>query len=282
MTPKSSTRGKKEGAPPRVRMRREVPERNGPLRSRSIFDPMAGFGQAAGSGQTTAAGSPRPGEERVERVVNTAYRVCEEHLRRGREAAARQREHFVPKEAPRYDRSDPYDDLRRRSRQVWDSMYHSMYDLMNLWMEMVAPFLPSDTTRPWSAPQPEPPREYRAGGSSDPATEDFDRAAGPAERLAATLQVSSKLPVRATVEVQADAVLHDCLLNKLRQIDGGQIFPFAGSGTIKVDASGRVHLVLTVPDGQQPGTYLQELWDDQHHEPVGTVTITVYSLPTAH
>lgn len=277
MKPKSPARGKKEGVPPRVRMRREAPERNGPLRSRSIFDPGAGFGQAAGSGQATAAGSPRPGAERVDRVVNTAYRVCEEHLRRGREAAARQREHFAPKEAPRYDRSDPYDDLRRRSGQV----FSSMYDLMNLWMELVAPFLPAGSPSPWSAPRPEPPREYRAGGSSDPAAEDFDCAARPAERLAATLQISSKLPVRATVEVQADAALDDCLLNKLRPIDGNQTFPFAGSGTMTVDTSGRVHLLLTVPAGQQAGTYLQELWDDQHPGPVGTVTITVYSLPQA-
>lgn len=266
MKPKRPTASKKAGAPQRIRMRREAPERDGPVRSRSLFDPAAGFGPAAGSGQTAAAGGPRPGAEWVDRAVNTAYRVCEEHLRRGREAAARHREHFAAQEAPRYEPRDPYDDRRRRSGQVWDSMYHSMYDMMNLWMEVIAPFLPA------GAPGP---------GSSRPGPVDPDRAARPAPRLAATLQISSKLPVRAVVDVQTDAELHDCWLNELRRIDGDKTFPFAGSGTIQVDAYGRLKLLLTVPDGQPPGTYLQELWDEQHHDPVGTVTITVYSIPTA-
>lgn len=276
MKEKNTASSTKKGGQPRTRMRREPPERNGPIRSRSIFNPAAGFGQSA------AAGRPCSGSEPVDRAVNTAYRVCEENLRQGWEAAARHREYFATKEVPgpgpmpRYEKSDPYDDMRRRSEQLWSGMYHNMYNMLNLGLEMLAPFLPAGA--PWPTqqhrgpgndPRAAWPTESRATDCSYPGRAEPRPAAPSAEPRCVLLRLVSKLPVRVVVEVERLATNYVFPLKPMRG--------FEGSGQVKVDASGRVELQLAVPDGQRPGTYAQELWDNQHHTKVGTVKIIIDS-----
>lgn len=115
-------------APARPRLKRDAPRRSGPIRDMSRAfrtpDPPPGVGPEAPGEATEGAAE----QGVVESAVATAYKVFEEYMQRGRQAAYRQKRADESGGAMRSDRIDP----ASMAMRYW----------VEMWQAFMAPFMP--------------------------------------------------------------------------------------------------------------------------------------------
>jgi hypothetical protein len=232
------------------RISRPIPERTAPLRD------------LRGVWAATTPAPPSAGDV-AERTVDSAYRVLDEHLRRGRDSARRWSPPD-PRETPASERRTAVDDMA----SLFADAAHALFDV-----------LAGATRGAWRRADP-PPDERVAPRAAEPAPP--VRRDEPAEAPPVDLPVSIPAPaitivVRAAAPVEVALDLHELPAHGLLV---GDLCPLAGSHPPLTRASverrpAGLRLHLDVPAGQPAGTYAGPVHDAVSGAPTGTLRVTI-------
>jgi hypothetical protein len=227
---------------PRNRVRRTPPERTGPLRNMAAM-----FRAEPSMGPASASPAGAPGGS-VEHAVDTAYRVLEEHLQRGRQAASQRPRAPLPglPEAPAN-----LQGVARGALHLWGG-------LLSTWVEVARPLVPPALRSAWRGPP----------GSAEAA------APSPAARPL-SVELSSSRPVEVELDLPASADPSRLSVEPLRALDGAAA-PLAVS-LLQAAGGARARLRLEVPSTQPPGTYFTLIRDMQQGETRGSLLVRVLS-----
>lgn len=202
----------------------------------------------------------------VERAVDTAYRVLEEHLQRGREAASQRARAPLPglPEAPAN-----LQGLARGALQLWGG-------LLSTWVDVASPLVPPALRSAWRGPQGS--REAAAPMPAPAPAPVQAATAAPAPSPAArplSVELSSSRPVEVELDLPASADPSRLSVEPLRALDGAAA-PLAVS-LLQAAGGGRARLRLEVPPTQPPGTYFTLIRDMQQGETRGSLLVRVLS-----
>ena len=277
-----------------VRLRRPVPEREHPVRAAATMFRPAGPARAA----TDAGPAPTSGPTRgfAERGVDNAYRVLDEYLRRGREAAraheARSTEGdgMNTNERAHDGRADgatstastastmSVPDLTRKIVRAWS-------DMLYVWVDLVGPL--AERVVADGAARPQGPdsawaREDAAwrevaptdGGGSASGSHAAAHAEDGAGGLSIEVEVSSDKPARVQLDLARATSTSALSVPALQSVDGADAPTIAGA-TLAPGEDGALALVIAVPPGQPAGTYTAAVFDRTSKRAVGTVTLTL-------
>lgn len=237
------------------RYRRSAPERARPLRHTALA-----FGAVSGAPGGPTPAKPDGAEPGVlERAVQLAYKVCDEYLRGGLDAAASLR-------------PDP----SKARETMADETPNPMAMMMSLWTQMGRLWL--------GAVMP-----YMGGMGQgtdifgNPLGAGFAGAAGPAGAVPVssapvpvdvTVRVTSARPVVVQVQLADRAKTANLTINALKSIEGAE--KGALSAVYIEELRYGVRVNVTVPTDQATGTYRGTFTDAITREPRGTLTITVH------
>lgn len=210
--------------------------------------------------------APAPPNDSVERAVDTAYRVLEEHLQRGRQAASQRPQAPVQglPEAPANLQA-----LARGALQLWGG-------LLSTWVDVASPLVPpalrsalrgpqgsAEAAPPMPAPTPAPAPVAAAAPASSPAARPL------------SVELSSSRPVEVELDLPASADPSRLSVEPLRALDGAAA-PLAVS-LLQAAGGARARLRLEVPPTQPPGTYFTLIRDMQQGETRGSLLVRVLS-----
>ena len=244
-------------SPARPRRKRVPPERSGPVRNPVVSKPPdptnarstpgvgAAFGATVDEGLRTAERlaefSSAAVRGAVECGVQTAYTVIDEYMRRGHEAAGRNRERSNG-------RGEMNDD--RQNFGNWSAAWGPMSPLMaqwtsamRMWAEAWSTFVPGVASQqPWN---------FGAMGFAPPST----TAATPK----VSVQVSSQYPTEVTASVYPGADAMTLAAEPLQMPDGSGAPSLVG---VAITCSpGCVRVSVTVPSDQPAGCYVGAIND---------------------
>lgn len=248
---KSGANGKAAVKP---RVKREPPLRGGPVRNVTMAF-RSPESAAPESGAASSAPPPVEGPRGVvEQAVATAYRVFEEYMQRGRQAAHRQ--HQTEETGGPMRQQDP----AAMAMQYWTNMAQT-------WFGAMAPFMA------WGMPgMPGAGRTWDQGGpmaGAPPATT-------VGHRLALAVEVTSPHPTEVRVS------LHDqrSALKPLRvqdlETDGGEKLP---SSAIHFEPAGYyLRVRVQVPEHTPPGVYSGPIIDKERSG-VGKLEVVIHRRP---
>jgi hypothetical protein len=237
--PDPSANGSAQVAP---RIQRPVPERFGPLRS-----PAHAFRSAKPN--TNGHAAKESTKSVVASAVESAYRVYDEYLKLGYEAAAQRygaRDRRAPMDPKPYDRS--------ASATQWMDLWQDMY---RQWLSAVAPFMgispasarggPFDPGSPWPS-MPWMPQQP-AGGN------EVELEIDAAQRVRVSLHLVRKSPGPLRVTLQREAG------------EGQLVFEFEST-----------NIRLQLDTVHAPGTY-GGIVRDARGDQVGMLTIQLFAAP---
>jgi hypothetical protein len=231
-----------------TRIRRPTPERTAPIR-----DVRGAWG-----GEDPPA---RPPGDVAEQVVDSAYRVLDEHLRRGRDSARRWSPPVAPADEPPPGRRSAVDDVAR----MWADAAHAMFDVMagvtrGAWTRGERPDEPRATVdEPPPRPEPAPARPPRP---ADPPA--------PAPAIAVVLHASVPVEVELDLrELPPAGVIAGDLLPQ----DDPSRPPLTTASVERV--AGGVRLRLAVPAGHPPGAYAGTIHDAASGAASGVLRVVV-------
>jgi hypothetical protein len=230
------------------RLRRPFPERTGPIRcvgalargaatgaGASAREPGPGTAEKAGAGAEPEAGR---GEGGAPSAVDLAYRVIEDTMRQGQEAARQIATGLTGGLAA------PGSFQALTERLVRDGL---------VWIESLAKL--------WAAVDPP-----EAPGA----------VASPSGRGGVRVRVASRAPAEVTVELRPGALGRDLAVHALRGPDAAAP-PIEAVSFQRVEESGSWYLVVRVPDGQPPALYSGVVYDSADGGVLGTVAVRVDS-----
>lgn len=249
------------------RIKRPKLERNQPIRSWStLFD-------VPGAEATQADSKPGPAAHQahgvslndvVSRSVDLGYRVVDEYIRRGQQAARRINERSYDVQAITGD----VQELGVRTLQ-----YAS--DFAALWLDLVQrAATDSALFRPQAAAD-----STKAPAADDAAKEDSPRAApGPAtervQPVRVKIEVAAAQPTEVTLDLRPDATDCQLIVHALRAVDPDK--PRLSDVGIRAGADGEpATLWIRVPPGQPAGVYSGVIVDGQSSRPVGTLSLRI-------
>jgi hypothetical protein len=224
------------------RIRRPKPERKGPIRggTASLFGPPGA--PSGGDAGDEERGGPA---EAVARAVDLGYRVVDDYIRQGQNAAR-----LVGRRS--YGPGAMANDLQDMAARF---MQYGA-ELMDVWMQLLGQAAAGQAARPGNAP---------AGGRSEPRPTAERR--GTASRVIVAIE-SSQL---AEVEVDLDAPDGGRLaVQELQSLGGGP--SISGAAFEGVDPP---RLRIRVPDDHPPGTYCGLVLDVDSSLPAGSVVVRV-------
>ncbi len=245
-------------AQPRERVRRQTPAREHPVRgAATMFRPA----------ESGPAGESRATDGAVERAVDGAYRILEEHLRRGREAARTQGAPTPMKNAPNLDSQD----VARKLTRYWS-------DMMFMWLELVTPLVGAATERVRGPAETWPADDQGWREVSEPP--EPTRRAGPASRAATpAFEVDLNAAQGARVRLTFDRPPAARLGVKKLRTDDDEETELKATATLEADAQGVLRLVLTLAGTQPAGTYVAAVFDRDTKAPCGTLTLELRAAP---
>jgi hypothetical protein len=232
----------------RERMRRDDPERTGPVRSWSKLYHASDPREAA-DGAASADGAER---DVVAQGVGLGYRVIEEQIRQGQRVAEQI-------SAASYSPSAIGGDMREASER----MVRYSADLLALWFDFVNSTMANgELMRNFSA---------SLQGARPPA-----EATGPAAAASTSVAVElcSIRPVRVTLDLKAHAAGRSLATHGLRAADIDKP-PLTEVGFERAADAAPLVLRLRVPETQPPGLYTGVVIDKQSGELLGTLTAQV-------
>lgn len=241
------------------RIRRMPPERTGPIRNATamfrpneLIPPRLPPTPNPRHPETDAS----PVGSRVESAVNTAYRVLDDALSRGREAARRH--------SRASSNALPANGRRGDFKRLSEDAVRLCSDIMTSCLDFVEP-LARTVARPFQ-PEPKPEQPSLAISSGLPSS------GGP---LRVALDVSSPMPIEVFLDISPGAEVARLAVQDLRSLEGSSNNSITG---IRFDlADGRSpRLRVRVSSGQPAGTYLGFLYDTQTAEPRGSLRVVLH------
>src|SRR5271163_2533762 len=232
-------------------LRREEPERTGPIRNFSGLYQMSGLNTGSPSplGPSSSDGSSdvSPGDRREE-SVGLAYSVIEKHISDGKRNAGQ----FNNKPYNTNTLTDGLQDVLERT-------IRSQIELLPGWIDALGSAFRIEPSR-----LPYPP--------ASPAKSQFNGAAKQASRPV-SIEVTSIRPVRVSInfsesgEPQPVVALRDGLDETKPQLSDVR-FAFDA-------ASGEMNVRISVPDNQPPGVYSGVIVSQGTGEPLGTLSVRI-------
>jgi hypothetical protein len=235
----------------KARLKREPPRRGGPVRNVTMA-----FRSPEPAAAESRAPAPGPAEAPrgvVEQAVATAYRVFEEYMQRGRQAALRQ--HQTEETGGPMRQQDP----ATMAMQYWTNMAQT-------WFGAMAPFMS------WGMPgMPGAARGWEQGGPM--AGQPFPGTAAAGHRLALAVEVTSPHPTEVRVSLHD----HKSALKPLRvqdlETDGGEKLP---SSAVQFEVAGdHLRVRVHVPDATPPGVYSGPIIDKERSG-VGKLEVVIH------
>lgn len=241
----------------KARVKRDPPRRGGPIRNVTMaFRAPVTTGEVGATGETprppakprvgaARAGAPQAGV--VEHAVEIAYRVFDDYMRRGREAANRARPSEETHDPMNNDRRDP----ASMAMQYWANM-------AQMWFGYMAPFMPPGM----------PGRDgWNMGGQCAP---EHRREAD--EKLALAVEVSSEKPAQVTVK------LHD--KRATRHLEVKRLHPVSGDGPSLTGVhfnhvDGHLRVQVSVPPAFPDGVYEGVIHDREDGTVHGTLQVAI-------
>jgi len=249
------------------RITRPKLERTRPMRNWStLFDGPAAETTQADSKPGPAARQAHGGSlnDVVSRSVDLGYRVVDEYIRRGQQAARRISERSYDVQAITGD----VQDLGVRTLQ-----YAS--DFAALWLDLLQrAATDSALLRPQAAAD-----SAKAPAASDGAREHSAPAApGPAtehvQPVRVKIEVAAAQPTEVTLDLRPDATDRQLIVHALRAVDPDK--PRLSDVGIRPGADGEpATLWVRVPPGQPAGVYSGVIVDQQSSRPVGTLSLRI-------
>jgi hypothetical protein len=228
------------------RARRPQPERTEPIRSFGGLFGLSGPPGDPGGGGARGAGSLG---DVVSRSVELGYRVVDEYVRQGQEAAQRMTDRTYGPEA-----------AVRDAQQLTTRMVQYASDFMRLWFDFLQLGALGGLARP------EPDRRLLREPTPTPAPE---LRTGPA-RL--RLELVSGRPAEVSLELRPDAPVEHLVVHALRAegADGRRLSDVAIRRAADEDA---VVLRVAVPADHPAGVYNGLIVDERTSRPAGTVSV---------
>ncbi len=232
----------------RERLRREEPERTGPIRNFSGLYQWSGSETRSAKPSSPSSGSDEGPEDSREESVGLAYRVIEKHISDGKKSAGQ----FNNKS---YNMSALTDGLQ----DVLERTIRSQIELIPGWIDALGSAFRVDPAR-----MPYPP--------ASPANSQFNGAAKQASKPI-SIEVASVRPVRVSINFSENGEplpvvsLRDGLDETKPQLSGVSFAFDAASGEMKVR--------ISVPDNQPPGVYSGVIVSRETGEPLGTLSVQI-------
>lgn len=233
----SNTPRADEGTEHPPRLRRTRPSRSAPLRN-----PAHSFG-AASRQQTEERREEVPDRDVVQAAVGTAYRVYEEYVRWGQQAAAQRAASDHGRPTMRSNTRDSQPGMQWL--QVWE-------ESLRMWMGYAAPFLQGAPFGPGGAGMSFGPHAPRGQG------------------LDLEVELSASLPIRVSLHL-TEPRPEGILRTRLHADEG------AGGFALEIDPA---NVRIRVPDELSPGTYRGVVQDEEGGQR-GMLTIEVLAADTA-
>ncbi|UQA60375.1 hypothetical protein [Polyangium aurulentum] len=213
----------------------------------------------------------------MERAVENAYRVLDEQLRRGEEAARAYRGTFerggLGSALGSALGSETLGGLPRSAARLW-------WEVLGLWLDVLGP-LASPGLRaalrgndgadvPWLPPRaPEPPSPMPA---AEPRV-----AAAPAAQMAGTrvtMDLTAARPVEISLDLTPGGDNAELVVQDLGAFEGGGKPPITGV-RLEPGRDGRLVLRLAIAPDQPPGMYIGMILDRAYAEQRGTLRVLV-------
>lgn len=217
----------------------------------------------------------------VERAVDNAYRVLEEQLQKGRDAAHHHHRNSPSPDGPfRAGVTPSAEDARDFAQgavRLWS-------DMAVLWLDLFGPLAPEglrDAIR-------EAPLRFASstrGAAREPSSGAPDTRAhasrGSAAELWVTLEINAPMPVEVTVRLAPDAEPAGLVVQPLHLVSGaGRLSPSTPSasaihGATIAERDGHARVRLAIAQGQPAGTYLGMILDEARAEPCGSLRVVI-------
>lgn len=242
----------------RDRIRRPPPERTSPIRR---WDGLLGVVAPSGS-EAPAAANPPQADQVLARSVEIGYRVVDEYLTRGQEAAQRVRRGVYGAE-----------EIAQDVQSVANQLVRSASDFAGAWVEFFALAGRDATASPATgrAPARDNPGAVDATAMAEAPVE--GTAAGP---MRVRLSVAAARPVETALDLDPMPANHRLVVQQLR---------LEADGTIRISDvrvepgdDGIARIRVGVPNDQTPGRYSATVVDDTTNLPAGELTIIVPPL----
>jgi len=201
--------------------------------------------------------------------VQNAYRVLDEQLRRGEEAARSYRTLYERGELS----AEDLPGLPRSAIRLWS-------EVLGLWLDVLGPLAPAglrSALRSYGRESPWPEAEYTGqAGQAAPGFEPMRAQPLPQPTWTrVTLDISTTRPVEVNIDLSPDAEFSELIVQDLVAFEGGAGKPPITAVKLEPGRDGRLVLRLFVPPEQPPGTYLGMILDRAHAEQRGTLRLLI-------
>ena len=252
------------------RLKRPKPERTQPIRSWStLFGiPSNAGGAAAGAAPATPSNDGAASlQDVLSRSVDLGYRVVDEYIRRGQQAAQRIN-----------DRSYGSDAITNDLQEISVRMAQYASDFTAIWFEMLQAAAGSaarQQTNLGFGISPTPPHHTTAGAAGSPTTAPTDQAER-AEHMRVKIEVVSSRATEVSLDLRPHAAARPVIVHALRAVDAEK--PRLTDVTLSAGSADEPACVrIRVPDDQPAGIYNGLIIDEETSRPVGTLSVRVAS-----
>ncbi|MDC0667904.1 hypothetical protein [Nannocystis radixulma] len=249
------------------RVRRPPPARTGPIRDGSrIFRAPPEPRMSHPSSPEPAPPSARPS---LEEGVAAAYRVYDEYMQRGQDAARSRGDSWSDSRPP------AYPDLARRAIRFWSDAIGMMFDAVG--PAGSAPGRSNDRTSPSGFERAAEPGPWSHPRSESHATR-FDGAfarpePSPArEGTAILLRLDVGRPAEVRIHLAPEAAGRSLATSALVALDVDGAPPLRD---VRLAHHGALDLTLNLPPDQPAGTYSGSVLDELRGDPLGRLTVTL-------
>ncbi|MBI3784379.1 MAG: hypothetical protein HY270_13365 [Deltaproteobacteria bacterium] len=238
------------------RWKRPTPERTQPIRNWSTILGANGETARAPHSNPTPAGGPDP----VSRAVELGYRVIDEYIRQGQNAARRFSEGGMNGGAL----TATWQDAATRMAQLSG-------EWMGLWLEL-AQRAAGSAGMPGAGPAA---RAFSAPFTTPTAPpEASPLRSGPAASARVRLQVSSARPTEVTLDLRPECTATTLVVHSLRAVDPN-LPRISDVGFTPAANDQPAVLTIRVAPEHPAGTYSAVIVDAKTNRPAGTVSVTV-------
>jgi hypothetical protein len=202
----------------------------------------------------------------VSRSVDLGYRVVDEYIRRGQQAARRINDRSYDVQAMTSD----VQDLGVRTLQYASDFAALWFDLLQRSATDAALLRPSAAAHGAGNPSPD-----ERAGSPPPA--DGYLPAGP-EPARVKIEIASAQPTEVELDLRPDAAGRRLVVHALRAVDPKK--PRLGAVGFRPGSEGQPATVwVRVPPDQPPGAYRGVIIDEENSRPVGTLSVCIAQSP---
>ena len=242
----------------RERVKRPKLERRDPIRSWSTLFGLSGpSGDDAGNGAASGSGAL---QDVLARSVDLGYRVIDEYIRRGQQAAQRLNNQSYSSTAA----AGEVQDLSLRMAQYASDFTAVWFDML----QAVAGAAARPPTNPSYSMRPSPTAATAAAPATTPASSEAD------DHARVRIEVVAARPTEVSLDLRPQAATRSLIVHALRAVDPEM--PRLTDVTLRAgSAEEPAVLRLCVPGDQPPGVYNALIIDEETSRPVGTLSVRI-------